>query len=53
MEDFIKRVMLLAKAKYDIEEDIMESFISLIEQCYQQEFTPRKTVEVIAAELYG
>ena len=52
MDDFLKKVCLILKAKYDIEEDLVLEFMHEIEQCYAQEYTPRRTAEVVAHHLF-
>lgn len=53
MDEFIKKVLAIAKHKYEIEEEVVLSFIHEIEQCYEQNFTPIRTVEVVANHLFG
>ena len=51
-EEFLNKVYTIAKFKYDIEEEVLLSFKYELEQCYKQNFTPRRTVEVIANHLF-
>ena len=49
MDDiFYTKVKLISKVKYDLDEEIVETFFDTIEECYENEFTPRRTVEFIA-----
>lgn len=50
--DYIKKVVLLAEWKYEIEKDIIMGYEELIAACYVNNFTARKTVEVIAEDLF-
>lgn len=52
MDEYLKKVMAVARAKYDIELDVLLFFSHEIEQCYEQNYTPRRTVEVIANHLF-
>lgn len=53
MQNFIDKVVAIAKFKYEIEEEVTLSFINKIEECYEYNFSPIKTVEVIAEQLFG
>lgn len=50
--EYFKRVKAVARVKYEIEEEVLISFIDEIEQCYEQNYTPRRTVEVIAEYIF-
>lgn len=52
-EEFLAKVLKIAKVKYEIEEEVTESFIFEIEECYKNQYSPRKTVEVVANHLFG
>jgi hypothetical protein len=39
---------MIAKVKYDLPLDVVEAFEDLILECYNNQFTPRRTVEVVA-----
>ena len=51
-EDYLNKLTVIAQVKYDIEPVVLESFMFEIEQCYKQNFTPRRTVEVVACHLF-
>lgn len=51
-ESFYVRVAKLAKAIHEIDEDVLEAFSYEIEECYKNGFTPRRTVEVVADQLF-
>lgn len=53
MDEYVNRVAKLAWVMYEIDEDIIEGFMNEIEECYEQNYTPRRTVEVIADFLFG
>lgn len=53
MDAFLKSVVLIAKAKYEIDRDILEDYLETIQNCWDKDYTPRKTVEVIASDLFG
>ena len=53
MEEYIDKVIAIAKFKYDMEEEVTLSYIFEIEQCYEQNYTPIRTVEVVANHLFG
>lgn len=47
-DDFYKKVLIIAKAKYDLNEDVIEEFIEIIEKCEDNNFSPTRTVEYIS-----
>jgi hypothetical protein len=49
---WLTRVKLLAAAKYDIDEDVLEAYENLLEQCHALDYTPRRAVEVLAADIF-
>jgi len=51
-EEFLSKVTAIAKQKYEIEDDVLTGFMWEINQCYLQNFTPRRTVEVVACHLF-
>jgi len=53
MDEFLDKVIAIAKFKYDMDQEVTESYIVEIEQCYEQNFTPIRTVEVVANHLFG
>lgn len=52
-EQYFNKVAIIAKVTYEIEENVLLSYIDVIKQCYKQNYTPRRTVEVVAEYLYG
>lgn len=53
MEDFINKVVLICKHKYDLEEEVTLFRIYEIEQCYEQNFTPIRTAAVVADHIFN
>ena len=53
LEEFLNKVCKLAYVKYQLDEDIILAYEDEVEQCYTNGFTPRRTVEVIAQEIFG
>lgn len=51
-EEYFNRVVKISEVKYDIDRDILENFKDKIEECYKQNYTVRRTVEVIANILF-
>lgn len=52
MDKYFNKVILIAKAQYELNEEIVRSFSNEIEKCYKNGFTPRRTVELIAKRLF-
>ena len=50
---YMIRVKLLAKQIYEFDSEVVEAFYEIVEECYNKEFPPRKTVEVIAEVVNG
>ena len=48
MDDFIKKVCLIAKVKYDFDEVVIEAYLEEVEECWHNGFSARRTVEHIA-----
>jgi hypothetical protein len=53
MSDYLRKVQLIAKAKYDLEEEVLEAYIDTVEQCERNNFTPRRTVEFLAELIFS
>lgn len=51
-EEYLNKVAKIAEVKYEIEREVLESFILDIELCYEQNYTPRRTVEMVACHLF-
>jgi len=51
-EEYLSKVAKIAQVKYEIEYDVVMSYKWDIEQCYDRNFTPRRTVELIAERLF-
>ena len=51
-DEYVNRVFKIAEVKYDLNEDVMESYLDQIEKCRDNGFTPRKTVEFIAERIF-
>lgn len=47
-----KKVIALAKWKYDIAADILEEYEQLIAACYVNNFTARRTADTIASDIF-
>jgi len=52
VDDFIIKVKKIAEHKYEIDEVVLEEYQEFIERCYDNNFTPIRTVEAIAKHLY-
>jgi len=52
-DDFLKKVILVAEAKYDIDADMLEEFKYEIEQCYNMNYTVRRTVDTVANIIFA
>lgn len=52
MDEYHARVTKIAKVKYDIETEVLEVYWETIKECYEYNYTPRRTVELIAKHLY-
>lgn len=47
-DDYIKKVMLIAEAKYDFDDVVIEAYLDEIQECWYNGFSARRTVEHIA-----
>lgn len=47
-----KKVAVLAKWKYEINEDILEEYDQLIAACYVNGISARRTVDTIASDIF-
>lgn len=47
-EDYHKKVLKIAKVKYELNEDVLEAYDDRIVFCYDNDFPPSRTVEVLA-----
>ena len=52
MDDYLDKVIAIAKFKYDIEQEVLESFILEVEQCYKYGYSPIRTAAVVANHLF-
>lgn len=52
MEEFLIKVAKIAEHKYQLEEDTLEAFADQIEWCFNNGFTPIRTVEYIANQIF-
>ena len=52
LKDYTNLVVMVAEAKYDLERDVVESYEEVIALCYVNNYTPRRTVEVIATDIF-
>lgn len=52
MEEFLIKVAKIAEHKYQLEEDTLEAFADQIEWCFNNGFTPIRTVEHIANQIF-
>jgi hypothetical protein len=52
-KDYLNKVIKIAEYKYEISEEVLLSFDYELERCYENNFTPIKTVEVIAEHLFN
>lgn len=52
LEEFTKRIVAIAKHKYELEEEVTLSCMWEIEQCFENGFSPIRTVEVIADHIF-
>lgn len=52
-EDFYQKVVKIAEVKYALDDDVILGFYDEIKVCWEAQFTPRRTVEVIAERMFG
>lgn len=52
-EDYINKVIKIAQIKYDLNPEVVESFEKDIIVWYDQGFSPRKVVDIIADILFS
>ena len=52
MEEFVNKVVAIASFWYDLEEEVVLSYMDDIERCYERGFTAVRTVQVIAARIF-
>ena len=52
-EIYLSKVAKIAQVKYEIEYDVLISCSDIIEECFRNRYTPRRTVEVISNHLFG
>lgn len=53
MQEYLDKVYKIAWVMYEIDGDILEEYDKTIKTCYERNYTPRRTVEVIATHLFG
>ena len=52
-EDYLKKVYAVAKYRYDLDSEIIAfGYSDLVHSCYEQGFPPRRTVEIIAEQIF-
>lgn len=51
-EEFIQKVISVAKYKYELDEEVLELFMEDIEFCWDNSFGPIRTVEFIAEKIF-
>ena len=52
-DEYVNKVFLIADTKYKLEDVIMESYLEQIEKCYNNGFSPIRTVEFIAERIFS
>lgn len=52
-EDYYEKVCLVCKAKYEINEDVVKTYEEIISIGYTSNFSPIRTMEWIARDLFG
>jgi hypothetical protein len=52
-EEWVMRVAKIAQHKYEIDGDILDEYIQDLELCWENGFTPIRTVEYIAEKLFA
>ena len=52
-EFWLTRVKLVAEAKYDISSDMLEAYEDVLVECHGLDYTPRRTVEVLATYIFA
>ncbi len=52
-EDYYEKVCLVCKAKYEIEEEVVKNYEEVVAAGYKANFSPIRTMEWIARELFG
>ena len=50
---FSREEALIAQAKYAIDGDILQEYRELIQECWYNGYTARRTVEKVADKLFG
>lgn len=53
MDEYLDKVSKIAWVMYEINGDVIEEYLPFIKQCYNNNFTPRRTVETLANDLFG
>ena len=51
-DEFIDKVLAVAKFKYELDEEIMLGFADEIDFCWNNSFGPVRTVEFIANKIF-
>jgi len=51
-EDYLNKVLSIAKYKYALDEDIIRGLMHHIEFYYERGYTPRRTVEYLAQLIF-
>jgi hypothetical protein len=49
---YTRKVSLLADVLYEIPEEVIEEYAQLIKKCYDNNFSPRRTTETLAKEIF-
>lgn len=50
--EYVQKVYKIAEVKYELEEEVMEAYMDQIQLCYDNEFTPTRTVDFIAERIF-
>ena len=51
-ETWLSKVVKVADFKYEISKDVLENYNEELTTCYEQNFSPIRTVEVVASQLF-
>jgi hypothetical protein len=51
-EDYYNRVVVVANFKYELSRDVLEEYKPQIQQCYDNNFDVRRTVEYLATQIF-
>lgn len=51
-KEYLNKVYKIAQVKYELNQDVMDSQLDQIKYCYNNGFTPIRTVEFIAERIF-